>query len=69
MSAKPEKLNQVSKQICSISKFFLQLFMIDQIRTGILAVEGAADDIEEDFSSMEKGEGEVSIQMNTQDLV
>ena len=27
----------------------------------ILGVEGAADDIEEDYSAMEKGEGEVII--------
>ena len=37
-----------------------QLFMIEPIRTGILGVEGAADDIEEDYSAMEKGEGEVT---------
>ena len=34
--------------------------MIEPIRTGILGVEGAADDIEEDYSAMEKGEGEVT---------
>lgn len=38
----------------------LQLFMTEPIRTGILAIEGAADDVEEEFNSMEKGEGEVS---------
>ena len=35
--------------------------MIEPIRSGILGVEGAADDIEEDYSAMEKGEGEVII--------
>ena len=35
--------------------------MIEPIRSGILGVEGAADDIEEDYSAMEKGEGEVIV--------
>ena len=35
--------------------------MIDPIREGILSVEGAADDIEEDFSGDEKAENEVIV--------
>ena len=42
--------------------------MIEPIRTGILGVEGAADDIEEDYSAMEKGEGEVNIAINNLSL-
>ena len=38
----------------------LQLFMISEIRTQILAVEGAADDNPEEFESEEKQEQEVS---------
>lgn len=33
--------------------------MIEQIRHGILAVEGAADDIEDEYIGDEKGENEV----------
>jgi hypothetical protein len=36
-----------------------QIFMIEQIRLGILTVEGAADDIQEDDGQEEKGENEV----------
>lgn len=34
--------------------------MIEQIRHGILAVEGAADDVEDEYIGDEKGENEVS---------
>ena len=44
---------------CYMNSLLQQLFMIEPIRAGILAVEGAADDVTEDYSSMEKGEGEV----------
>ena len=40
--------------------FCFQLFMIDRIREGVLVVEGAADDIEDDLSGDEKADNEVS---------
>ncbi|XP_052271352.1 probable ubiquitin carboxyl-terminal hydrolase FAF-X [Dreissena polymorpha] len=46
---------------CYMNSVLQQLFMIEKIRAGILTVEGAADDIEEDFSSIEKGEGETNV--------
>lgn len=33
--------------------------MIEAIRVGILSVDGAADDVEEDYLGEEKGENEV----------
>ena len=36
-----------------------QLFMIEPIRAGLLSIEGAAEDVEEEFA-VEKGEGEVT---------
>ena len=38
---------------CYMNSLLQQLFMIEPIRAGILAVEGAADDVTEDYSSME----------------
>lgn len=37
-----------------------QLYMVDSIRVGLLAADGAATDINEDFSGEERLEGEVS---------
>ncbi|XP_052783474.1 probable ubiquitin carboxyl-terminal hydrolase FAF-X isoform X2 [Mya arenaria] len=48
---------------CYMNSVLQQLFMIEPIRAGILAVEGAADDVTEDYSSMEKGEGETNVDM------
>lgn len=52
---------------CYMNSVLQQLFMIEPIRTGILAVEGAADDIEEDYSAMEKGEGETNVDMSEEE--
>jgi ubiquitin carboxyl-terminal hydrolase 9/24 len=38
-----------------------QLYMVESIRIGILASEGAATDLNEDFSGEERMEGEVSV--------
>jgi hypothetical protein len=40
-----------------------QLFMIDPLRRGILGVDGAADNIEEELLNDEKPESEVSMCM------
>lgn len=39
----------------------MQLFMIESLRRGILAVDGAADNIEEELLNDEKPENEVNI--------
>ncbi|CAH1782281.1 unnamed protein product [Owenia fusiformis] len=46
---------------CYMNSVLQQLFMIDPIRTGILAVEGAANDIEDDIQADEKYENETNI--------
>lgn len=38
-----------------------QLYMVDSIREGLLAAEGAATDLNEDFSGEERPEVDVSI--------
>jgi len=48
---------------CYMNSVLQQLFMISPIRAGILAVEGAADDVTEDDGAMEKGEGEVRLSL------
>ncbi|XP_053404353.1 probable ubiquitin carboxyl-terminal hydrolase FAF-X isoform X2 [Mercenaria mercenaria] len=48
---------------CYMNSVLQQLFMIEPIRAGTMSVEGAADDVEEDYSSMEKGEGETNVDM------
>ncbi|XP_052214421.1 probable ubiquitin carboxyl-terminal hydrolase FAF-X [Dreissena polymorpha] len=52
---------------CYMNSVLQQLFMIEPIRAGILAIEGAADDVEEDYTSMEKGEGETNIEVNEEE--
>ncbi|KAL4220567.1 putative ubiquitin carboxyl-terminal hydrolase FAF-X [Mactra antiquata] len=52
---------------CYMNSVLQQLFMIEPIKTGILAVEGAADDVEEDYSMMEKSEGETNVDMTEEE--
>jgi len=46
---------------CYMNSVLQQLYMVESIRVGILASEGAAVDLNEDFSGEERMEGEVSI--------
>lgn len=46
---------------CYMNSVLQQLYMVESIRVGILASEGAATDLSEDFSGEERMEGEVSI--------
>jgi ubiquitin carboxyl-terminal hydrolase 9/24 len=46
---------------CYMNSVLQQLYMVESIRVGILASEGAATDLGEDFSGEERMEGEVSI--------
>lgn len=45
---------------CYMNSVLQQLYMVQSIRVGILASEGAAVDLNEDFSGEERMEGEVS---------
>jgi hypothetical protein len=45
---------------CYMNSVLQQLYMVESIRVGILASEGAATDLSEDFSGEERLEGEVS---------
>lgn len=49
---------------CYMNSVLQQLYMVESIRVGILASEGAATDLSEDFSGEERMEGEVSITRN-----
>jgi ubiquitin carboxyl-terminal hydrolase 9/24 len=49
---------------CYMNSVLQQLYMVESIRIGILASEGAATDLNEDFSGEERMEGEVSITTN-----
>jgi ubiquitin carboxyl-terminal hydrolase 9/24 len=44
---------------CYMNSVLQQLYMVENIRVGLLAAEGAATDINEDFSGEERIEGEV----------
>lgn len=44
---------------CYMNSVMQQLYMVENIRVGLLAAEGAATDINEDFSGEERIEGEV----------
>lgn len=46
---------------CYMNSVLQQLYMVESIRIGILAAEGAATDLNEDFSGEERLEGEVSV--------
>ncbi|OWF40886.1 probable ubiquitin carboxyl-terminal hydrolase FAF-X isoform X2 [Mizuhopecten yessoensis] len=52
---------------CYMNSVLQQLFMIEQIRTGILAVEGVADDIEEEYVGDEKSESETNVDMGDEE--
>ncbi|XP_067668544.1 ubiquitin carboxyl-terminal hydrolase 9X-like [Haliotis asinina] len=52
---------------CYMNSVLQQLFMIEPIRNGILGVEGAADDIEEEFMNDEKAEGETNVDMSEEE--
>ena len=45
---------------CYMNSVLQQLYMVESIRVGILASEGAATDLNEDFSGEERMEGEVN---------
>jgi ubiquitin carboxyl-terminal hydrolase 9/24 len=45
---------------CYMNSVLQQLYMVESIRVGLLAAEGAATDINEDFSGEERIEGEVN---------
>lgn len=45
---------------CYMNSVLQQLYMVESIRIGLLAAEGAATDLNEDFSGEERLEGEVS---------
>lgn len=51
---------------CYMNSVLQQLYMVESIRVGILASEGAAVDLNEDFSGEERMEGEVSITIPVQ---
>lgn len=44
---------------CYMNSVLQQLYMVESIRIGLLAAEGAATDLNEDFSGEERLEGEV----------
>jgi ubiquitin carboxyl-terminal hydrolase 9/24 len=46
---------------CYMNSVLQQLYMVESIRIGILSSEGAATDLNEDFSGEERMEGEVSV--------
>ncbi|XP_052826881.1 probable ubiquitin carboxyl-terminal hydrolase FAF-X, partial [Octopus bimaculoides] len=52
---------------CYMNSVLQQLFMIEQIRHGILAVEGAADDIEDEYIGDEKGENETNVDLGDEE--
>ncbi|XP_047471205.1 probable ubiquitin carboxyl-terminal hydrolase FAF-X isoform X2 [Penaeus chinensis] len=54
---------------CYMNSVLQQLYMIRQIRHGVLAVEGAATDPEEDFSGEERMEQETNLDGNEDDAM
>lgn len=52
---------------CYMNSVLQQLYMVESIRVGLLAAEGAATDLNEDFSGEERIEGEQTIEANDND--
>ncbi|PSN47507.1 putative ubiquitin carboxyl-terminal hydrolase FAF-X [Blattella germanica] len=52
---------------CYMNSVLQQLYMVESIRVGILASEGAATDLNEDFSGEERMEGEGNLESNEND--
>ncbi|XP_012278998.1 probable ubiquitin carboxyl-terminal hydrolase FAF-X [Orussus abietinus] len=52
---------------CYMNSVLQQLYMVESIRVGLLAAEGAATDLNEDFSGEEKVDGEQTIEANDND--
>lgn len=52
---------------CYMNSVLQQLYMVESIRVGLLAAEGAATDLNEDFSGEERVEGEQTIEANDND--
>ncbi|XP_076235119.1 ubiquitin carboxyl-terminal hydrolase-like faf [Calliopsis andreniformis] len=52
---------------CYMNSVLQQLYMVESIRVGLLAAEGAAMDLNEDFSGEERTEGEQTIETNDND--
>ncbi|XP_025080256.1 LOW QUALITY PROTEIN: probable ubiquitin carboxyl-terminal hydrolase FAF-X [Pomacea canaliculata] len=52
---------------CYMNSVLQQLFMIESLRRGILAVDGAADNIEEELLNDEKPENETNIDSNEEE--
>ena len=45
---------------CYMNSVLQQLYMIERVRTGVLAADGACTDADEDFSGEERADNEVS---------
>ncbi|XP_066599991.1 ubiquitin carboxyl-terminal hydrolase 9X [Prorops nasuta] len=52
---------------CYMNSVLQQLYMVESIRVGLLGAEGAANDLNEDFSGEERIEGEQTIEANDND--
>lgn len=52
---------------CYMNSVLQQLYMVESIRVGLLAAEGAATDVNEDFSGEERTEGEQTVEANDND--
>ncbi|XP_001604458.2 probable ubiquitin carboxyl-terminal hydrolase FAF-X isoform X1 [Nasonia vitripennis] len=52
---------------CYMNSVLQQLYMVESIRVGLLAAEGAATDLNEDFSGEERIEGEQTIEATDND--
>lgn len=52
---------------CYMNSVLQQLYMVESIRVGLLAAEGAATDLNEDFSGEERIKGEQTIEANDND--
>lgn len=52
---------------CYMNSVLQQLYMVESIRVGLLSAEGAATDLNEDFSGEERIEGEQTIETNDND--
>ncbi|XP_071440611.1 ubiquitin carboxyl-terminal hydrolase 9X isoform X2 [Hetaerina americana] len=52
---------------CYMNSVLQQLYMIASIRTGLLAADGAATDLSEDFSGVDRPEGEGNVESSDND--